>query len=140
VGWCPGEGPYSGEVCTTGVYATQSAGLSTAARDWAVANGDNPRLRIVLVGYEAEHAGRVPEGWTVHAYTRNRAYGTAAPASSAGNGARRHNERLWFSPHCLLPSAQTFFLTRLLASPSGRLPRRCTCRSGRWKSARSGSS
>jgi hypothetical protein len=67
-------------------------------------------MRIVLAGYEAEHADRMPAGWTMHAYTKNRAYGTSASASSAGNGARRLNERLWFSPHCTSETASCWAL------------------------------
>lgn len=93
--------PYSGEVCTTGLYTEEAEGISAAVRDWAVAHGDDPRFRIVLAGYEAEHAGRMPGGWRMHAYTKNRAFGTSASHADAGNGSNRRQERLWFSPHCL---------------------------------------
>ena len=93
--------PYSGDVCTSGLYAEDEKGISAAVRDWAVANGNDRRLRIVLAGYEAEHAAHMPSGWRMHAYTKNRAFGTAASATGAGNGSNRRNERLWFSPHCL---------------------------------------
>ena len=92
--------PYSGEVCTAGLYAEDAQGLSAAVREWAVANGNDRRFRIVLAGYEAEHAAHMPPGWTMTAYTKNRAFGTSASDSSAGNGSNRRNERLWFSPHC----------------------------------------
>ena len=93
--------PYSGDVCTTGRSAEDEKGISAAVRDWAVANGNDPRLRIVLAGYEAEHAAHMPAGWRMHAYTKNRAFGTSASDAGAGNGSNRRNERLWFSPHCI---------------------------------------
>lgn len=94
--------PYSGDVCTTGLYAAgDEQGISAAVREWAIEHGNDPRLRIVLAGYEAEHAAHMPPGWRMHAYTANRAYGTSASATSAGNGGNRRNERLWFSPHCV---------------------------------------
>jgi hypothetical protein len=46
----------------------------------------------------------------MHAYTKNRAFGTSASASSAGNGSNRRNERLWFSPHCLNAAPALFDL------------------------------
>jgi DNA adenine methylase len=58
---------------------------------WAVANGENPRLRIVVAGYED---GRVlPEGWTAIERVEQGAY-----SRKSGN---RKLERLWLSPHCL---------------------------------------
>ena len=92
--------PYSGDVCTTGLYPRDADGLSAAARDWAIAHGDDPRLRIILAGYETEHAGRMPAGWRVTAYTKNRAFGTSASDPAAGNGSNRRLERLWMSPGC----------------------------------------
>ena len=93
--------PYSGDVCTSGLYAEDEKGISTAVRDWAVEHGNDPRLRIVLAGYEAEHAPHMPAGWRMHAYTKNRAFGTSASETDAGNGSNRRQERLWFSPHCI---------------------------------------
>ena len=61
---------------------------SEEVREWAVANGDRPDLRIVLCGYEGEHA--MPENWTAKAWTNR-----------GGGIGKRDKERLWFSPHCL---------------------------------------
>jgi DNA adenine methylase len=93
--------PYSDEVRTRGLYAQDNAGvdISRAVREWALAHEGDSRLRIVLAGYEGEHA--MPERWRVHAYRAKRAYGTAAGAGlMEGNNANRRRERLWFSPSC----------------------------------------
>jgi len=65
----------------------------TVARDvwqWAIANGDNPRLRIVVAGYD--DGRELPPGWTEIKRVEHGGYGS-------GNG-NRHRERLWCSPHC----------------------------------------
>jgi hypothetical protein len=64
--------------------------VSADVRAWALAHGDDPRLRIVLAGYEGEHD--MPASWRVASWRAKRGYGTA------GNNRR---ERLWLSPHCL---------------------------------------
>ena len=72
----------------------------SVARDvaeWCRKNGDDPKLRIVLCGYESEHEML---GWTVrHWKTRG---GMASQFSNGSANAAR--ERLWISPHCLRES------------------------------------
>lgn len=74
-------------------YATDSTGVSSAVREWAISNGDNPLLRIAFCGYEGEHQD-FPDGWRCHAWKANGGYG-----SQSNNNSSR--ERIWFSPHCL---------------------------------------
>jgi len=75
--------PYEGD---EGVYAAK-ASVAGAVWAWARQHGTDSRLRIAVCGYDD---GRpTPRGWTV------------MPWSSAGAGARRALERIWFSPHCL---------------------------------------
>ena len=91
--------PYSEEIRDDTLYSTDRtvADLSGDVRRWAIANGDNPRYRIVLCGYEGEHD--MPASWRVYAYSATRAYGQAD--SESANSENRHKERLWFSPACL---------------------------------------
>lgn len=70
--------------------------ISGAVRDWAVANGDNPLLRIVLCGYDTEHD--VPDTWRRLTWTGRGGLGNAA---THGANPNRHRETLWLSPHCL---------------------------------------
>jgi hypothetical protein len=93
--------PYLGDVRAADLYSTDDATIANAVREWAVKHGDDPRLRIVLCGYEAEHAEKMPNSWRKVAYSASKAYGTtSAVGSGKGNDANRHNERIWFSPHC----------------------------------------
>jgi len=76
----------------------------TVARDvwqWALANGDNPRLRIVVAGYEDGRT--LPHGWTAIERIEKGGYGF-------GNG-NRHRERLWCSPHCNRAETYDLFST-----------------------------
>jgi len=87
-------------------YASGGAGTSLSADvcAWAVENGGNPRLRIVLAGYEGEH-DLTARGWRVESW---RAQG----AGYVGKGAERDNqkrERLWLSPACLGDEALPLF-------------------------------
>lgn len=80
------------------IYAVDSLDVAHDVRNWAIANGDNPRYRIVLAGYEGEHD--MPPGWRKYAWTAFTAYQTSRGAGR--NGAQnRFRERLWVSPHCL---------------------------------------
>jgi len=70
-------------------------------REWALANGDNPLMRIALCGYSGEgHEVLESHGWHAHAWKAAGGYG------SQGNGRGRANagrETVWFSPHCINP-------------------------------------
>ena len=91
--------PYSAEAGRDmGCYALDSGDVAHAVRDWALANGDNPLLRIALCGYEGEH--EMPDDWECVAWKAGGGYG----AGKGGSGdANKHRERIWFSPACLRP-------------------------------------
>lgn len=84
--------PYSHEVRDPYLYAEDDKEISAQVREWAIAHGDDPDLRIALCGYEGEH--EMPASWRVHAWRGARGY------ADQGND-NRHRERIWFSPHCL---------------------------------------
>jgi hypothetical protein len=78
------------------LYATDDLQVAHDVREWAIANGDNPMLRIALCGYEGEHA--MPDSWECIAWKAAGGYG------SQGDGRGRENsgrERIWFSPSCI---------------------------------------
>lgn len=68
------------------LYAKDDLAVGDQVRDWAVENGDNPKLRIALCGYDGEY--RMPRSWKVFEWK--------SQGSRSG-----HKERIWFSPHCL---------------------------------------
>lgn len=79
-------------------YEDQTGTVAHEVWNWAVANGNDPRLRIVVAGYED---GRVlPEGWTAIERVEDGGYGKR---QSKGKNQNHKLERLWLSPYCLRP-------------------------------------
>jgi hypothetical protein len=92
--------PYSAEAGRNEtLYAVEDLSVAHAVREWCLANGDNPKLRIALCGYDGEHV--MPDSWEVVQWKTQGGY------ALLGDGAGRENqcrERIWFSPACLRPS------------------------------------
>jgi len=65
---------------------------------WAIENGDNPRMRIVLCGYDGDHG--IPDTWETYSWTTNGGMANQALGDSRGKD-NKATERIWFSPHCL---------------------------------------
>lgn len=86
--------PYDTGRRASDLYAVDGHGIAERVREWAIENGDNPRLRIALCGLEAEHA--MPEGWEAVGWTTRGGYGN----QDGGDHANRA-EVVWFSPHCV---------------------------------------
>lgn len=81
--------------------------ISNAVREWAIAHGDNPSMRIVLCGYEGEHS--MPTNWRVYRYKVNGGYTNTSRRSTRAK-INRERETLWFSPHCLpVDASRTLF-------------------------------
>lgn len=94
--------PYSSD--RSDCYSVETD-CSTAVREWAIANGDNPLLRIALCGYEGEH--EIPGTWECVPWKARGGYGSQADGRGRENSAK---ERIWFSPHCLKPDEFLFKL------------------------------
>lgn len=84
------------------LYGVDSLTVAHAVREWALANGDNPGLRVALCGYEGEHA--MPSAWECVPWKAQGGYAGAANGAGKDNC---HRERIWFSPHCLKPAVVT---------------------------------
>lgn len=79
------------------LYAVDSLSVADEVRKWAIANGDNPKLRIALFGYEDEHAATMPAAWECLAWKAGGGY-SSQNKNGNDNAAK---ERVWFSPACL---------------------------------------
>ena len=88
--------PYDTAERNAECYREDAVGLSAKVREWAIANGDSPVLRIALCGYDGEHT--MPESWTIHSWKAQGGYGNVNGGEANLNASR---ERIWFSPHCL---------------------------------------
>ena len=77
------------------LYACDSLSVAHQVREWAIANGDNPKLRIALCGYEGEHA--MPRDWKCLAWSTQGGYQSQGRVPTENS----KRERIWFSPNCL---------------------------------------
>jgi len=85
--------PYTHEGRAAGVYADDDVDIAAAA--WALANGDNPKLRIAYCGYQ-DGTALFPETWEKFAWSAHGGYDV-----HGADNQNRHRETIWFSPHCL---------------------------------------
>jgi len=94
--------PYS-TFTPNGMYGVGSVAVdddvSIKVREWCIAHGNDPRLRIVLCGYSDEHEAHMPADWIRHRYSAGASY--SKRGKKTGNTVNRHKERLWISPGCL---------------------------------------
>jgi hypothetical protein len=88
------------------IYAVDCLNVAHDVREWCIANGDNPMLRIALCGYDGEHNELEQRGWRVFEWKAQGGMG------NQGNGGARENakrERIWYSPACLDPAQGGLF-------------------------------
>jgi hypothetical protein len=84
---------------TKGLYAVDCEQVAHAVREWAIEEGRNPLMRIVLAGYESEHT--MPPDWRKLEWKAVGGYGLIGDDEEGTGRANRNRERLWFSPACL---------------------------------------
>jgi len=84
------------------VYVLDSGTVAAECRDWALSVGTDPRMRIVLCGYDTEHT--MP-GWTRVKWKAQGGYAGQGDGSNINSS----RETLWFSPHCLGESQESMF-------------------------------
>jgi hypothetical protein len=86
---------------TSDLYAEDCLNVAHEVREWALAAGTDPRLRIVFAGYEGEHGGAFEAaGWRSVEWYRA-GFLRGGMANTGANDTQQHRERLWLSPHCL---------------------------------------
>jgi hypothetical protein len=90
--------PYSGDERDGSLYSVDNHTVAAEVREWAIANGDNPLMRIALCGYDTEHNHAMPDGWHAYSWKANGGYGNLGNGRGRANAAR---EVVWFSPHCI---------------------------------------
>mgnify|MGYP000558965780 CR=1 FL=1 len=102
--------PYANDIRSSGLYANDDGTVAGDCLRWCVKAGDNPKTRIVLAGYDTEHAELVDHGWTSHewftaGFLTGGMANTASIVDDTGDvpSHQQHRERLWASPYCLTP-------------------------------------
>jgi len=84
---------------TSNLYAVDCEQVAHDVRRWAIEQGKNPLMRIVLAGYEGEH--EMPGDWRVIEWQTAGGYGLIGDDEEATGRANRKRERLWCSPACV---------------------------------------
>ena len=92
--------PYDNAVRGADLYTEDGGTPAADARAWCLANGQNPRYRIVLAGYDAEHGELARAGWREVEWFR-KGFLKGGMAQQGEGGHQQGRERLWLSPHCL---------------------------------------
>jgi hypothetical protein len=85
------DAPYPHEGRDPNLYAEEDALVWDQSREWAIANGDDPELRIAVCGYAG---AAFPSPWTELQWKAGRGY-------AGEDNENRVRERVWLSPHCL---------------------------------------
>jgi len=93
------------------LYTHDVAGVAKDVLAWCVENGPDPKMRIVLAGYDVEHCALEALGWRSVEWYRS-GFLKGGMANQSGDGNQQGRERLWMSPACLgaepaKPVAQT---------------------------------
>jgi len=86
---------------TNALYAQDSLSVAHEVRAWAAERGSDPETRIVLAGFDTEHAELEAIGWRcVEWFKAGFLSGGMGNTSKTGKHQQKR-ERLWLSPHCL---------------------------------------
>jgi hypothetical protein len=93
--------PY-GDVREADLYAVDSQTVAADVRAWCLKNGHDPKLRILLAGFDVEHVELEAHGWRVVEWFRP-GFLKGGMAQQGEDGHQQGRERLWLSPHCLRP-------------------------------------
>ena len=86
-------------------YTEHDMSLSSEVRRWCLDHGADPKLRIVLAGFDHEHGELESHGWRVVNISTVGQYLSGGYGNRGKAGTRMHLDRLWLSPHCLDPAA-----------------------------------
>ena len=81
----------------------RSGTVAADVRAWCREHGNDPAYRIVLAGFDTEHAELESLGWTAVEWFRS-GFLKGGMAQQSEDGHAQGRERLWLSPHCLRPS------------------------------------
>ena len=88
------------------IYAAEDVSVAHRVREWAVRNGDNPKLKIALCGYDGEHA--MPDSWECVPWKARGGYGSQGDGVKTKGRKNAGRERIWFSPACRPPKNTLF--------------------------------
>lgn len=80
------------------IYSEDDESVAIDVETWCLEHGEDPRLRIVIAGYEGEHDALESAGWLTRPWIAQGGHGNRR---QSGDNANRFRETLWCSPHCI---------------------------------------
>ncbi len=93
--------PYSKTADRAVLYAKDDFDVAYKVREWAIAHGDDPQMRIALCGYQGEYT--MPKSWACVPWKAVAGYAGASKNKDSKARVNAGKERIWFSPYCLRP-------------------------------------
>lgn len=79
------------------VYAQGVKNIADQAREWAIENGENSKLKIAYCGYEDQHDNKFPKGWKKYPWKEAR----GRRNQRKGGQTKILVDTIWFSKYCL---------------------------------------
>ncbi len=115
--------PYGVEASRTGgLYTYDDLSLAARVREWCRLNGDHPKLRIVLAGFDNEHTELEAVGWKCVPWFKG-GFLKGGMGNTGGTGNHQmHRDRLWLSPRCLPLEGEIAGETSTPPTESGIVP------------------
>jgi hypothetical protein len=89
--------PYEAADNRDSCYRVEDFAVAVEVREWAIAHGNDPRLRIVLCGYDSFE---MPAGWQRVRWKTQGGMGFSSKDETRGKR-NRFRECVYLSPHCL---------------------------------------
>lgn len=84
------------------LYAHESLDVAGDVLQWCIENGNDPKYRIVLAGFEGEHDILAEQyGWKTAEWFKNGFLKGGMKNLNKEDGSQQARERLWLSPNCL---------------------------------------
>ena len=93
--------PYAGAVRAKDLYAHDDHDVAAEVLAWCKKNGADPKLRIVLAGFAAEHGALREHGWREVEWFKAGFLKGGMANTGGSNTHQQREERLWLSPACL---------------------------------------
>ena len=84
------------------LYAHESLDVASDVLQWCIENGNDPKYRIVLAGFEGEHDILAEQyGWKTVEWFKKGFLKGGMKNLNKEDGSQQARERLWLSPNCL---------------------------------------
>jgi DNA adenine methylase len=116
--------PYSA-ARTGSIYRDDDFQVANDVREWCTIHGNDPRLRIIIAGYDHEHDALEQQGWRCYKWSASGGHANRNKAQDDHRNKEQDNrnqETVWCSPHCIRPDLQVSLFDAIDARRQNFLP------------------